>query len=73
MKNEEKIIEILSESLKRQDQMVERMDKHESLMSQMVDILQAQSKQLKNIEDKIGDVNELRREIEKIKKFVGME
>lgn len=56
MKNEDRIVELLSESLKRQDQMIERQGKQEMIMSQMIDEL----KQMK------GGINEVRSDINQV-------
>ena len=80
MKNEDRIVELLSDSLKRQDQQNELLANH----SQYLDILvqgQAQllltaqetNKRLSAIENGLEEISELRREINRIKRHIGLD
>ena len=86
MKNENKIVEPLAESLKRQGQMIERQDKQEELLNiftqgqaqlllTVKDVVENQketNQRLASIENKLAEVSELRRSIEEIERYIGM-
>ena len=86
MKNENKIVELLAESLKKQDQMIDRQDKQEELLNVLTqgqaqlllitkDLVINQketNRRLASIEDKLTEVSELRKRIEEIERYVGM-
>lgn len=56
MKNEDKVVELLAESLKKQDQMIEKQGIQENILSQMIEEL----KQMKSgIKDMRSDVNQV--------------
>lgn len=86
MKNEDKITELLAESLKKQDQMIDRQDRQEELLNVLTqgqaqlllatkDLIVNQketNRRLASIEDKLTEVSELRKRIEEIERYVGM-
>ena len=86
MKNEDKITELLAESLKKQDQMIDRQDRQEELLNVLTqgqaqlllvtkDLIVNQketNRRLASIEDKLTEVSELRKRIEDIERYVGM-
>ena len=86
MKNESRIMELLAESLKKQDQMIERQDKQEQLLNvltqgqaqlllavkDLIDNQKETNKKLANIEDKLTEVSDLKKRIEEIEKYIGM-
>ncbi len=86
MKNENRIVELLAESLKKQDQMITRQDKQEELLDVLAqgqaqllliakDLVVNQketNRRLASIEDKLTEVSELRKRIEEIERYVGM-
>lgn len=87
MRNENKIVELLSESLKRQDQMVEqmsgmntRLNKHESVLGRIVksldnltDVVIQSNERLASIERKLDDLADLRDRVKRIEKHIGLE
>ncbi len=80
MKNEDRIVDLLSDSLKRQDQMIEqmsgmneRLDVHENLLGRIVTVLEKQTDQLASIERKLDDLADLRERIKRIEKHVGLD
>lgn len=73
MKNQSKIEELLAESLKKQDQMLERMDKHENILNKIVSVLETQTSKLIGIGEKIEELTDLRDRIKRIEKHVGLD
>ncbi len=63
MKNEDRIVELLSESLKRQDQMVEQMFGMNKQMSGM-------NQRLENVENKLGEHTDILKSL--VKSFNGL-
>lgn len=73
MKNESRITELLAESLKKQDQIIERQNRQEELLNvltqreahlllavkDVIDNQKETNKRLVNIEDKLAEVSEL--------------
>lgn len=93
MKNDDRIAELLAESLKKQDQMIDRQDRQEQLLNVLtqgqaqlllttkdlidsvnglVENQKETNQRLASIENKLVEVNELRRRIEEIERYVGM-
>lgn len=86
MKNESRITELLTESLKKQDQMINRQDKQVQLLNVLVqgqaqllltvkdlaDNQKETNKRLASIEDKLTEVSALRKRIEDIERYIGM-
>lgn len=50
MKNEEKIIELLAEYLQKTDRILDRLDKHDSLFKNQLDVLFQHSKQIETLQ-----------------------
>ena len=75
MKNEDRIVELLSDSLKRQDQQNELLANHSQYLdilvqgqAQMLLTAQETNKRLSAIENGLEEISELRREINRIKR-----
>ena len=68
MKNEERIIELLEESLKKQD-IQERLL---LVVSDLVEVQRDTNQRLLNIENNLTEVNELRKRIEEIERYIGL-
>lgn len=87
MKSENRITELLSESLQKQDQMIEQMsgmnnklDKHEDILNRVVksvdtlaDIVIESNQRLSSIEKKLDDFADLRERIKRIEKHIGLD
>ena len=80
MKNEDRIVELLSDSLKRQDQQNELLTNHSQYLDVLVQgqaqlLLTAQetNKRLSAIEKGLEEMSELRREIDRIKRHIGLD
>ncbi len=80
MKNEDRIVEILADSLKKQDQQTELLNQQTELLNILVQgqaqlLLTAKETngRLASMEKNLAEISELRREIEKIKKHIGMD
>ena len=80
MKNEDRIVELLAESLKKQDQQNELLSNHSQLLDVLVQgqaqlLLTAQetNKRLGAIEKGLEEMSELRREIARIKRHIGLD
>lgn len=50
MKNEDKIIELLSEYLQKTDRVLDRLDKHDELFKNQLDVLFQHSKQIETLQ-----------------------
>ena len=79
MKNENKITELLAESLKKQDRQEELLNVLTQGQAQLLlvvkDLVENQketNKRLASIEDKLVEVTDLRKRIEEIERYVGM-
>ncbi len=79
MKNENRIIELLAEGLKKQDQQEQLLNVLTQGQAQLLlatkDLITNQketNRRLANIEDKLTEVSELRKRIEEIERYVGM-
>ena len=68
MKNEERIIELLEESLKKQD-IQERLL---LVVGDLVEVQRDTNQRLLNIENNLTEVNELRKRIEEIERYIGL-
>ncbi len=63
MKNEDRIVELLAESLQRLDRMVERQDRHEDIIIEQTkilrehtDIIKEQTKALNRLNESVGEL-----------------
>lgn len=87
MKNEDRIVELLSESLKRQDQMVEqlsgvkdevkgmntRLDKHEDLLNRLVKSVDGLADLVKHSLEKSKRLDAMEERLRKLEKHTGLE
>ena len=73
MKNEDRIVEILSDSLKKQDQQTELLNIIVQGQAQLLLTAQETNQRLAAMEKNLSEITELKREIEKIKKHIGMD
>lgn len=72
MKNEEKIIELLTEMVRRSDRQEEKYGKHEERIKQLEEIASATVVLLKDVMSRSGETDELRDRIERLEKYTGM-
>lgn len=72
MENEDKIVELLSESLKRQDQMIERMDKHEDLLNRMVTSVDGLADLVKHSLQELKRIDALEERLRRIERHTGL-
>ena len=73
MKNEDRIAELLADSLKKQDQQNELLNVLVQGQAQLLLTAQETNKRLSSIEDSLEEVSELRREINRIKRHIGLD
>lgn len=80
MKNEDRIVELLADSLKKQDQQNELLTSHSQFLDVLVQgqaqlLLTAQetNKRLGAIEKGLEEMSEVRREIDRIKRHIGLD
>ena len=73
MKNEDRIVEILADSLKKQDQQTELLNILVQGQAQLLLTAKETNQRLGAMEKNLAEISELRREIEKIKKHIGMD
>jgi len=73
MKNEERIVELLADSLKKQDQQNELLNILVQGQAQLLLTAKETNDRLANMEKNLTEISELKREIERIKKHIGMD
>ncbi len=73
MKNEDRIVELLADSLKRQDQQNELLNVLVQGQAQLLLTAQETNKRLGAIEKGVEEMSELRREIDRIKRHIGLD
>ncbi len=73
MKNEDRIVELLADSLKRQDQQNELLNVLVQGQAQLLLAAQETNNRLGAIEKGLEEMSELRREIDRIKRHIGLD
>ena len=73
IKNDDKIVELLADSLKEQDQQSELLNVLVQGQAQLLLTAQETNKRLDSIENSLEELSELRREIDRIKRHIGLD
>lgn len=73
MKNEDRIAELLADSLKKQDQQNELLNVLVQGQAQLLLTAQETNKRLRSIENSLEEISELRQEINRIKRHIGLD
>ena len=73
MKNEDRIAELLADSLKKQDQQNELLNVLVQGQAQLLLTAQETNKRLSSIENSLEEISELRQEINRIKRHIGLD